>query len=79
MAKVLITESNLSNIADAIRIKNGQSSATYTPTQMAPAILAIPAGGGGANLQTNKNFTPSTSTVGYFQPYDYHLIYIYEE
>ena len=23
--------------------------------------------------------SPSTSTVGYFQPYDYHLIYIYEE
>lgn len=60
MAKVLVTESNLSDIADAIRTKNGQSSATYTPTQMAPAILAIPAGGGAPSLQ-NKTVTPSAS------------------
>lgn len=60
MAKVLITEANLSDIADAIRTKNGQSSATYTPAQMAPAILAIPAGGGAPSLQ-NKTVTPSAS------------------
>ena len=36
---------------------------TYTPAQMAPAILAIPTGGGGANLQTNKNFTPSETST----------------
>lgn len=46
MSKVLITESNLKNIADAIRSKNG-SSETYTPTEMASAISNIPSGGGG--------------------------------
>jgi hypothetical protein len=34
MARVLINESNLENIADAIRAKNG-SSDTYLPSQMA--------------------------------------------
>ena len=37
---------NYSDIADAIRAKNGTAN-TYTPSQMAPAILAIPSGGGG--------------------------------
>ena len=37
MAKVLITDTNLSNIASAIRYKNGLSS-TYTPSQMSQAI-----------------------------------------
>lgn len=44
MARVLINESNLQNIADAIRAKNG-SSDTYTPSQMADAITAISTGG----------------------------------
>lgn len=45
MSRALITESYLSDIADAIRAKNG-SSDTYTPPQMAAAIEAIPTGGG---------------------------------
>lgn len=44
MSKALITEAYLTNIADAIRAKNG-SSDTYTPPQMAAAIGAIPTGG----------------------------------
>lgn len=40
MAKVLVTESYLSDIADAIRNKNGTSN-TYTPAQMASAIGAL--------------------------------------
>lgn len=40
MTQVLVTESNLGNIADAIRAKNG-GSATYTPAQMAGAINAL--------------------------------------
>ena len=40
MAKVLITESYLEDIADAIRYKNGLST-TYTPGNMAAAIRAI--------------------------------------
>lgn len=44
MSKVVITENHLSDIADAIRGKNGQS-AQYTPGQMAAAIQAIPTSG----------------------------------
>lgn len=40
MAKVLVTEQYLDNIADAIREKNG-SSETYTPAQMAGAINTL--------------------------------------
>lgn len=41
MTKVLITESSLQDIADAIRAKNGGST-TYKPGQMAAAIGALP-------------------------------------
>ena len=44
MGQVVITESNLTNIANAIRGKNG-SSDLYTPAQMATAIQNIPSGG----------------------------------
>lgn len=40
MPQVLITESYLDNIADAIRYKNGTQE-TYTPSEMAPAIRAL--------------------------------------
>lgn len=41
MSKVLVTQSHLEDIADAIRAKNGGSD-TYTPGQMAGAIEALP-------------------------------------
>ena len=41
MSKVLVSESNLTNIANAIRTKNG-SSDTYTPTEMDNAINNLP-------------------------------------
>jgi len=44
MSKALITEGYLTDIASAIRAKNG-SADTYTPPQMAAAIAAIPTGG----------------------------------
>ena len=44
MAKVLVNESSLTGIADAIRGKNG-STDTYKPSQMAAAITAISGGG----------------------------------
>ena len=43
MTKVMITESYLEDIADAIRTKNG-SSDTYKPAEMADAIEDIPGG-----------------------------------
>lgn len=49
MAKVLINETSLSGIAEAIRAKNG-SSETYKPSEMAAAIKAIETGGGGGDL-----------------------------
>lgn len=46
MSKVLVNESSLTGIADAIRGKNGETT-TYKPSEMAAAITAIPVGGGG--------------------------------
>lgn len=42
--KVVVEDTNLTNIANAIRNKNG-SSDTYTPSQMSTAINNIPSGG----------------------------------
>ncbi len=58
MSKVLVTESYLEDIADAIRAKAGGSS-TYTPAQMASAISNIPTGG---NTQA-KSVTPGASQI----------------
>lgn len=44
MGKVILTDTYLSNIADAIRTKSSTQT-TYTPPQMAQAILDIPSGG----------------------------------
>lgn len=46
MAKKLYEENNIQAIADAIRSKNGLTD-KYKPSEMAAAVLAIPAGGGG--------------------------------
>lgn len=46
MANVIINDVNLTNIANAIRGKNG-SSDTYKPSEMADAITNLPSGGGG--------------------------------
>lgn len=45
MANVLVEETSLSNIASAIRVKNG-STAVYKPGEMAAAITNLPMGGG---------------------------------
>lgn len=45
MAKVLVTDTYLTDIADAIREKLGVSD-TYTPAEMGPAIETITGGGG---------------------------------
>ena len=46
MANVIIDDTNLTNIANAIRGKNGTQN-TYLPSEMATAITNIPSGGGG--------------------------------
>jgi hypothetical protein len=53
MAQVLVTESYLDDIADAIRERNGSES-TYTPAQMADAIVALyPEPSGSINITQN--------------------------
>ena len=63
MSRALITEDYLTDIADAIRAKNG-SSDTYTPPQMAAAIAAIPTGGGvdveALSVTANGTYTAPT-------------------
>jgi len=58
MANVLVEESSLQDIADAIREKTGGSS-TYTPAQMGSGVRSI-SGGSTINNQ-NKTVTPTTS------------------
>jgi len=53
MAKVLVTDTYLTDIADAIREKLGVSD-TYTPSQMGPAIETIT--GGGTSLVDNPEY-----------------------
>ena len=49
MANVIINDTNLTNIANAIRGKNGTTT-TYKPNEMAAAITAISGGGGGSDV-----------------------------
>ena len=60
MAKVLVTESYLSDIANEIRTKLGVQT-TYKPSQMANAISSISTGGGGSVSLQSKTATPTTS------------------
>ena len=61
MSQILVSESNLQNIADAIRTKNGLT-AKYTPNTMANAILNIPTGGGLTPTINSLIVTPTAST-----------------
>lgn len=71
MAKVLITDTYLQNIANAIRNKNG-SNVTYTPAEMAPAINDLNTDGIIPVLQsktvsptsTSQTITPDTGYTG---------------
>lgn len=58
MSKVLVSESNLTNIADAIRGKNGETT-TYKPSEMATAITAISSSGGGSRA----DYVPDSALV----------------
>ena len=54
MSKVLVSESNLSGIAAAIRGKNGTQN-TYKPGQMAAAITALPGASALVSKQIAQN------------------------
>lgn len=69
MANVLVNEQSLTDIAAAIRAKNGEET-TYKPGEMAAAISNLPTGGG--NLQyvvltkaTDKTFDISNYVNGH--------------
>lgn len=61
MSKVLVSENNLSAIADSIRAKNGTQE-TYTPGEMSVAIDNLPSGGGG-DQGDNNAVVEATITV----------------
>ena len=70
MAKVLVNESSLTGIANAIRGKNG-STDTYKPSEMAAAITAIESGGGAEpviealEVTSNGTYTATDGVDGY--------------
>lgn len=70
MSKVLVTESNLQNIANAIRTKNG-SSDTYTPSEMSTAIENIPSGGGSMEIVDEMKMIDLGVTLhgAYYRPW----------
>lgn len=67
MANVLVEETSLTNIASAIRGKNG-STAVYKPGEMAAAITNLPTGGGSSDNEdgllenTLVNYENTTAT-----------------
>ena len=63
MAKVLVTDTYLTNIGNAIREKNGEST-TYKPSEMAAAIQAISGGGDQPKLNAPTiKITEDTLTI----------------
>ena len=63
MGNVLVNESSLENIADAIRAKEGEDAGgTMTPSQMATRITNLPSGGGVARPTTWAEFAAMTTT-----------------
>ena len=68
MSKVLVNESSLTGIANAIRGKNG-STTTYKPSEMAAAITAISGGGEpiieALSVTSNGTYTATDGVDGY--------------
>lgn len=62
MANVLVQDSSLTAIADAIRAKNGAET-TYKPGEMAAAISAIPTGSGGGEVVFKNAFITPTANA----------------
>lgn len=66
MSKVMVNESSLTAIGEAIRGKNGTTN-TYKPSEMAAAISSIPAGGGNLDF-SNLEYVQLTSNTGSILP-----------
>ncbi len=64
MAKVLVTEQSLADIATAIRGKNGLAT-EYLPSEMAAAITTIPVPTlGTKNITANGTYNASSDSLG---------------
>ena len=61
MANVLVQDTSLTAIADAIRGKNGTET-TYKPAEMAAAIVNLPSGGGGDITAEDLAFSGNLGT-----------------
>lgn len=69
MSKVLVSEENLTGIANAIREKNG-SQETYTPSEMVTAISNISGGGTSTDIKKMSQINRLVSgMVNYFDNY----------
>lgn len=65
MSIVTIEDTNLTNIANAIRSKNGTSD-TYKPSEMASAIELIETSGGGTEEYFETNVQLTTGPISYY-------------
>ena len=71
MANYLVTDTELTSIADAIRTKGGTSASLEFPTEFVSAIGNIPSGGGSAKTVNISLFMPySASSFGSFTIYE---------
>ena len=61
MADYLVTDTELTSVANAIRTKGGTSANLSFPTEFVSAINAIPTGGGGASNIVTGTFTTGSS------------------
>lgn len=71
MANYLVTDTELTSIADAIRTKGGTSESLEFPTDFVSAIENIPSGGGGGNYEITVSLTNPISS----SDFDYCNIY----
>jgi propanediol dehydratase small subunit len=65
MSNKLYDENSVQDIADAIRSKNGLSSATYKISEMAQAVLDLPAGNTKLGLVTKEQRDLSVARGSY--------------
>lgn len=75
MANVLVEESSLVSIANAIREKNGSTN-TYKPSEMAQAITDIQSGGGNSELEVLYDSLMQATTISFMRSqYDGDLVF----
>ena len=74
MGKVILNDTTLTNIANAIRNKNGETN-TYLPSEMSQKIMDITTGGGGYNIEFAYANGDSTSVNKFNTEFDENVTY----